>query len=54
MKTTSYCVEKGFYEHEHKERKLLLLMCKNAAAMKAGNGWRKLLARKEPKRKWLI
>ena len=36
MKTTPNCVEKGFYEREQDERKLLLLMCKNAAKSRVG------------------
>ena len=36
MKTTPYCVEKGSYEHEHDERKLLLLIGKNAAKARVG------------------
>jgi len=36
MKTTSYRVEKGYSERVHEERKLLLLIGKNAPAMMGG------------------
>ena len=37
MKTTSYRVVNAIFEHEQEERKLLLLMCKNAAMASVGN-----------------
>lgn len=37
MKTTSYRVVNAFFEHEQEKRKLLLLMCKNAAMASVGN-----------------
>ena len=37
MKTTPNCVEKGYSERVHEERKLLLLIGKNAAKARVDN-----------------